>query len=313
MSPPSFPRTFPCSGAPFPPRGPSGWFPRFFGTVKHSDFLPPLPRCFVSFAARYRRCTLGFAPADTRRSIRGPGIFHRTPETGLLDGDDRTSQVPGGPSVNVPCSPTPAGPPRSATTALRCCLPPIGQRRLPRQMLISGLNHTARTLAVYASQGGLLHRHARLASGGWPTLPGGTGYPSGPNERFQVIPSSFPRLCLAHPFQSIEITGLRAGVLLRTEPGNPHPHGLPIRRAKRLAPHRQASDTYPPILEPGVPIFNQLCFWVNPWWFFRSEPLLVIPSESSVSETTRDQREAICLKRLRKNESLSRWSRCAFR
>jgi hypothetical protein len=129
--------------------------------------------------------------------------FHRTPTTGLFDGDDRTSQVPGGPSMDVPCSPTPVGPPRSATAALWCCLPPIGRRRLPRQMPISGLNHTARTLAVYASQDGLLHRHARLASGGWPTLPGGTGYPPGPNERFQVIPSSFPRLRLAHPNLSI--------------------------------------------------------------------------------------------------------------
>ena len=34
-----------------------------------------------------------------------------------------------------------------------------------RNYLISELNHTARTLAVYASQGGLLPRHARLASG----------------------------------------------------------------------------------------------------------------------------------------------------
>src|SRR5260370_21953771 len=64
--------------------------------------------------------------------------FHRTPKTGLFDGDDRISQVPGGPSMNVPCSPTPVGPPRSATTALRCCLPPNGRRRLPRQILISG-------------------------------------------------------------------------------------------------------------------------------------------------------------------------------
>ncbi len=69
------------------------------------------------------------------------------------------------PTMNVPCSPTPAGPPRSATAALWCCLPPNGRRRLPRQILISGLNHTARSLTVYASQSGLLHRHARLASG----------------------------------------------------------------------------------------------------------------------------------------------------
>src|SRR5580700_5403 len=141
---------------------------------------------------------------------RARGLFTGFPTTGYFDGDDRTSQVPGGPAMNVPCSPTPVGPPRSATTALRCCLPPIGRRRLPRQILISGLNHTARTLAVYASQGGLPHRHARLASGGWPTLPGGTGYPPGPIERFQVIPSSFPRLRLAHPKLNIKVgqTGL---------------------------------------------------------------------------------------------------------
>jgi hypothetical protein len=198
----------PCSGASFPPRGPLGWFPRFLGTAKHSDFLPPLPRCFVSFAARYRRCTLSFAPADTRRSIRGPGIVHRTPKTGLFDGDDRTSQVPGEPSMNVPCSPTPVGPSRSATTARRRGLPPIGRRRLPRQIPISGLNHTARTLAVYASQGGLLH--ARLASGWLADLSGRAGYPLGPNERFQVISSPFPRLLLAHPNLSIKVgqTGL---------------------------------------------------------------------------------------------------------
>ena len=38
---------------------------------------------------------------------------------------------------------------------------------------ISGLNDTARALAVYASQGGSPHHHARLASGCWPALPGG--------------------------------------------------------------------------------------------------------------------------------------------
>ncbi len=98
----------------------------------------------------------------------------------------------------VPCSLTPAGPLYSATAALRCCLPPLRRRRLPRLPNISRLTHTARTFAVYASQGGLPHRYARLASGGWPALPGGTGYPLGPYERFQVIPSSFPKLCLAH-------------------------------------------------------------------------------------------------------------------
>ncbi len=102
------------------------------------------------------------------------------------------------PTMNVPCSSTPAGPLRS--TNCRASMLPSAKltASAPARTVISGLNHTARSLAVYASQGGLPHRYARLASGGWPALPGGVGYPLGSNERFQVIPSSFPRLRLAH-------------------------------------------------------------------------------------------------------------------
>ena len=44
----------------------------------------------------------------------------------------------------------------------------------------------------------------------WPAFPGGAGYPLGPNERFQIISSSFPRLHLAHPNLTIKVrqTGL---------------------------------------------------------------------------------------------------------
>src|SRR5271154_1437178 len=93
---------------------------------------------------------------------------------------------------NVPCSPTPVGPPCSATAALRCCLPPNGRRRLPRQILISGLNHTARSLAVYASHGGLLHRHARLASGWLASLSGRGWLPAGLQRKVSghLIPHS---------------------------------------------------------------------------------------------------------------------------
>ena len=165
MSPPSFPRTRPCSDAPFPPRGSSGWFPRFFGSTKHSDFLPPLPRCFVSFASRYRRCALGFVPAVARRYSCGPGVVHRNPLTGLIDGDDRISQVPGGPQ----CERAIALRPRR-TVALGHChasmLPSaFSTTSAPTRTVIPGLNHTARSLAVYASQDGSPHRHARLASG----------------------------------------------------------------------------------------------------------------------------------------------------
>jgi hypothetical protein len=81
----------------FPPRGPSGWFPRFIGKTKHSDFLPPLPNCFVSFARRYRRCALRFAHTALRRyQLRARDCSPESP-TGFIDGYDRISQVPGGP------------------------------------------------------------------------------------------------------------------------------------------------------------------------------------------------------------------------
>jgi hypothetical protein len=40
-------------------------------------------------------------------------------------------------------------------------------------------------------------RKIRFRMAGQP-CPGGSGYPLGPTERFQVIPFPFPRLCLAH-------------------------------------------------------------------------------------------------------------------
>jgi hypothetical protein len=42
----------------------------------------------------------------------------------------------------------------------------------PTRTIISGLNHTAHSLAVYASQGGLPHHHARLTSGWLASLSG---------------------------------------------------------------------------------------------------------------------------------------------
>jgi len=172
MSPPSFPRTFPYSDAPFPPRGPSGWFPRFLGNTKHSDFLPPLPPCFVSFARRYPRCALGFVLAAARRNSCEPGIADRTPHTGFIGGDDRTSQVPGEPHYERALLFDPG-----RTSALGHChalMLPSAKLTVsaPARSRISGLNHTARSLAVYASQGGSPHRHARLASGWLASLSG---------------------------------------------------------------------------------------------------------------------------------------------
>ena len=68
----------------------------------------------------------------------------------------------------------------------------VGSHNTP----LSGLHHTAYTLAVYASPLGLPLSCARLASGCWPALPGGTGYPLGSTAKFQrwFLSSSLPRL-----------------------------------------------------------------------------------------------------------------------
>jgi len=86
-----------------------------------------------------------------------------------------------------------------AIAVSRCSLPQSERRRLPQQKTISGLNHTACTLAVYASQPGLPLHHARLASDGRLTFSDGIGYPLGSNERFLLVTQGppFPNF-LAH-------------------------------------------------------------------------------------------------------------------
>ncbi len=88
------------SGSPFPPRGPLGWFPRFVGTMRNSDFSSSVPRHFVSFVRRYRHrlvCSLrAFASPIAR-----PGLVERG-SARIRDGNDEISQVPVRPSVFAP-------------------------------------------------------------------------------------------------------------------------------------------------------------------------------------------------------------------
>jgi hypothetical protein len=92
----------------------------------------------------------------------------------------------GNPRDHGPCSPTPAGPialfgaDRSATDTV----PAFVHGEDSQRLTLSGLNHTAFDLAVYASQGGspLTTQDSLLAAG--PALPGGIRNPQGPDERF---------------------------------------------------------------------------------------------------------------------------------
>ena len=88
--------------------------------------------------------------------------------------------------IRLPCSkPTPAGllaPDQSSAAAWPLV---IERQRLPR-LGLSTLNSMAFGLAVYASQDGLPHHHARLASSCWSSSTGRGSHPQGSGERFQI-------------------------------------------------------------------------------------------------------------------------------
>jgi hypothetical protein len=126
----------------------------------------------------------------------------------------RRGRVPprflGSPLVYMPCSQTPARPPAPG----HCDAGDVAFRSFQgvgsRVDTISGLNHTACTPAVYASQPGSPLRHARLASG-WLASLDRTGVgtrrtPKGLSESFELIwiPPGFAwrtkRRCLAPSF-----------------------------------------------------------------------------------------------------------------
>jgi hypothetical protein len=64
---------------------------------------------------------------------------------------------------------------------------PMRTTSAPTTSPLSRLNHTACTLAVYASQRGLPQRHARLASDCRSALPGRIDCLPGPGERFHAV------------------------------------------------------------------------------------------------------------------------------
>ncbi len=79
--------------------------------MDRSDFLPPLLlRRFHFLRFAVPSAPRASLPQTQAAKSAGQGLFAGFAETGFIDGGDWTSQVPGGPTMNVPCSPTPAGP-----------------------------------------------------------------------------------------------------------------------------------------------------------------------------------------------------------
>ena len=78
--------------------------------------------------------------------------------------------------------------------------------------LISGLNRTAFDLAVYASRGQLPARHARLASGRWPSFAGRDWLPTGFRRKVSSVRCpplpSFLAQCQTRPRRVLQRKGL---------------------------------------------------------------------------------------------------------
>jgi hypothetical protein len=103
VPPSSVPPPGPCSGIPFPPRGPLGRvppLPRYSGMLR---LLLVRPAALRSLHATVPRLHSIFVPEDRECTIPGPGLFHRVSLPIRRRGDEQVSQVPGEPpGVHAP-------------------------------------------------------------------------------------------------------------------------------------------------------------------------------------------------------------------
>jgi hypothetical protein len=166
---------------PFPPRGRLGWLPplrRYNGTIR---LLAAHPASLgLSFAQRYRlfcgRREVSQVPGESARSC--PALRPRWKLSTLPCCTPRKWGVavsPGSRHVGVPHSSS------LTLSVLRCCLPPIQRRRLPRPSSFGAQSHGpfARCLRF---AGFVASSHARLASTWWPTFGRRDWLPAGPHR-----------------------------------------------------------------------------------------------------------------------------------
>ena len=168
-------------------RVPSGRFPCFISTIERSDSRHPSPQASLPS----RQLPLQH---PLFRSLPGGmllGTWRRSPAPLRIpfSGDDRASQVPDEPVCLMPAF-DPGG--TMAPLLIHAkMLPSAGTASAPASNL-SGLNHTAYRLPVYASQPGLPHHHATLGSRCQHALPGRTFYLQGPTKEFLLPTGGFP-------------------------------------------------------------------------------------------------------------------------
>jgi hypothetical protein len=187
-----------CAPALFPSNGSMTWhllpspgseripFPCFTGTMRCSDFLPPLPPHSVAFARRYHVvhlvASLRWAPYAKPTGLE---FVNPVSPPDLARGDGRTSQVPEESSCVDALLSDPGRTDPSGLTTEPARPPLCPQRRLPRPNQSfgapsHGLSTRCLRFAVWVAPEPRKTRFPLLAA-----LRDGIGYPQDSNERFQ--------------------------------------------------------------------------------------------------------------------------------
>ena len=178
------PSNDPHSGTAFPPRGPRGEFPRFPGTARCSDSLPPSGRASSPSRGRTALGSL-VAPRRGEPACLGPGLGHPGAHR---DHDAERTGPPrflGVPDARMPRSWTPVESPRLALihdAAMRSSAVVTASTSTVLNSRGS-LTQPARSLCTLRSVGYPITTQHSVPAGGQP-LPGGAGSPLGPVERF---------------------------------------------------------------------------------------------------------------------------------
>jgi hypothetical protein len=145
--------------------------PQYYGALR----LPAAPLTSLRFLRSVvPPLRLGLR-SHTRKALR-LWAWGCLPDSPLPVARRRRQDLPGSwqdPVMNVPCSSTPAEPPRSTTTALRYCLPPSRRCRLPRLLCFRGsITRPTHSLSTLRRMDCSIATQDSLPDG-WPAFPGG--------------------------------------------------------------------------------------------------------------------------------------------
>ena len=190
MSPSCFPPTVLSPDAPLPSTGSfRASSPASAVLSGRYDFLPPVPPHFVflRLAVPPRLGTLVSLPSVQRAAPWAGAFAHRSGSPLPVLGVETTGPPTflGNPDCAYALLFDPGRTVRIRPIRCNGTAPAQSKTRAPTKP-ISGLNHTASALAVYASQDGSLRHHARLASGCWPNSTRRDWLPAGSPRKLSV-------------------------------------------------------------------------------------------------------------------------------